>query len=280
MLKIIFDLTQFEEVEIVPIADCHVGSPLADIQALHDTIQYVLQEPENPNCARICLLNGDLTESVTRKSVGNIFDMTMAPQLQVATMIEMLKPLSVPSEKYPNGKILSYCGGNHDVDRYKDTGITSAESIACGLGLEDRYSHDGCYSFIKLKSKAYKEKHHTLTFTVYNSHMTGGSSTVGGKANRAAKLGLNGGILADLCIGSHVHQPITFKEDVIIPYTQNNVLQQRTITYCITNSFVRFGDYSQRMGMKPMPVTVPRIFLKQKKTGKESKLITYIEVLL
>ena len=280
MLKIVFDLTQFEEVEIVPIADCHVGSPLSDIQTLHDTISYVMKEPEDPKCARICLLNGDLTESVTRKSVGNIFDMTMTPQLQVATMIEMLKPLSVPSEKYPNGKILSYCGGNHDVDRYKDTGITSAESIACGLGIEDRYSHDGCYSFIKLKSRSYKERVHITTFTVYNSHMTGGSSTVGGKANRAAKLGLNGGIVADVCVGSHVHQPITFKEDVIIPYTQNCILQQRTVTYVVTNSFLRFGDYSQRMGMKPMPVTVPRIFLRQKKVGHESKLITFIEVLL
>ena len=281
MLKIVFDLSQFEEVEIVPIADCHVGNVLCDIQTLHDTISYVMKEPDDPNCARICLLNGDLTESVTRKSVGNIFDMTMTPQLQVATMIEMLKPLSVPSEKYPNGKILSYCGGNHDVDRYKDTGITSAESIAVGLGMEDRYSHDGCYSFIKLKNKCRdKTRQHMLTFTVYNSHMTGGSSTVGGKANRAAKLGLNGGILADLCVGSHVHQPITFKEDVIVPYTQNNTIAQRTITYVITNAFLRFGDYSQRMGMKPMPVTVPKIFLRQKKVGKEKKLITYIEVLL
>ena len=279
MLKIVFDLAQFEEVEIVPIADCHVGSPLCDIQTLHDTISYVMKEPDDPNCARICLLNGDLTESVTRKSVGNIFDLTMTPQLQVATMIEMLKPLSVPTEKYPNGKILSYCGGNHDVDRYKDTGITSAESIACGLGLEDRYSHDGCYSFIKLKSKCRKkEKLHITTFTVYNQHLTGAGISTGAKANRISRV--SQGLIADLVVGSHFHQPMTFKEDIIIPYTQNNVLQQRTITYCITNSFLRYGDYSQRMGMKPMPVTVPRIFLRQNKVGKETKLITYIEVLL
>ena len=113
MLKIVFDLSQFESVEIVPIADTHIGNILCDIQALHDTISYVMKEPDDPKCARICLLNGDLTESVTRQSVGNIFDMTMTPQVQVATMIEMLKLLSVSSEKYPQGKILSYCGGNY-----------------------------------------------------------------------------------------------------------------------------------------------------------------------
>ena len=278
MLKIVFDLTQFEEVELVPVADTHIGNPLCDIQALHDTIQYILSEPEDPKCARICLLNGDLTESVTRTSIGDPFSMTMAPQLQVATMIEMLKPLSVPSEKYPQGKILSYCGGNHDEGRYKDTGITAAESIAVGLGLEDRYSPDGCYSFIKLKR--IRKGQNLLTFTVYNSHMSGGSSTVGGKANRAARLGLNGGILADLCVGSHVHQPLTFKEDVLIPYTQNNVLAQRTVTYVITNAFLKHGNYSQRMGMKPATIKVPKIYFRQQVYGRKEIVNNYIEVLL
>ena len=170
MLKIVFDLSQFESVEVVPIADCHVGNVLADIQSLHDTISYVMKEPDDPKCARICLLNGDLTESVTKQSVGNVFDMTMTPAVQVATMIEMLKPLSVPSEKYPQGKILSYCGGNHDTDRYKDTGITASESIACALGLEDRYSPNGCYSFITLGRMQNPGK--TCRATIYNQHMT------------------------------------------------------------------------------------------------------------
>lgn len=261
MLKIVFDLTQFERVEIVPIADVHIGNILCDIQALHDIISYVAKEPDDPNCARICVLNGDLTESVTRKSVGNIFDMTMTPQIQVATMIEMLKPLSVPSEKYPQGKILSYCGGNHDVDRYKDTGITSAESIAVGLGIEDRYSSDGCYSFIKLRKIQNPEK--VSVCTCYNQHMTGGGSTIGGKANRAARMGLNGGILADVCIGSHVHQPMTFKEDAFVPVLSRTALMQKTITYVITNAFLRYGDYSQRSGMKPSTIAVPKIFISQ-----------------
>ena len=276
MLKIIFDLTQFEEVEIVPIADVHIGNPMCDIQALHDTISYIMQEPENPNCARICVLNGDLTESVTRKSLGDPFSMTMAPQLQVATMIQMLKPLSVPTEKYPNGKILSYCGGNHDVDRYKDTGITAAESIACGLGIEDRYSSDGCYSFIKLK-EGQSSRNHTSTATVYNQHMTGGGSTVGGKANRIGKI--SNGIIADLYIGSHVHLPMTYKEDIILPYGQGYTLTQKTMTYVITNSFLKFGDYSQKMAMKPSTITVPKIFIRQRRSGTNARIMN-IEVLL
>lgn len=275
MLKIVFDLSHFESVEICPIADTHIGNVLADIQALHDMISYVSKEPDDPKCARICLLNGDLTESVTRQSVGNIFDMTMTPQVQVATMIEMLKPLAEPSEKYPQGKILSYCGGNHDTDRYKDTGITAAESIACALGLEDRYSPNGCYSFITLGRIQDKGVCRT---SIYNQHMTGGGSTVGGKANRIGKI--SNGIIADVIVGSHVHLPMTFKEDVILPYEQKGVLRQKTVTYVITNSFLRFGDYSQKMGMKPSTITVPRIFVRQDRTKDNSARFIYVEVIL
>ena len=275
MLKIVFDLSQFESVEIVPIADTHIGNVLADIQALHDTISYVMKEPDDPKMARICLLNGDLTESVTRQSVGNIFDMTMTPQLQVATMIEMLKPLSVPSEKYPMGKILSYCGGNHDTDRYKDTGITAAESIACALGLEDRYSPNGCYSFITLKRIQDKGVCRT---SIYNQHMTGGASTVGGKANRIGKI--SNGVIADVIVGSHVHLPLTYKEDIIVPYPQKAAITQKTVTYVISNAFLKFGDYSQKMGMKPSTITVPRIFIQQGRKGQDSERFIYTEVLL
>ena len=265
MLKIVFDLSQFESVELLTIADTHVGNILCDIQALHDLISYISKEPDDPNCARICILNGDLTESVTRQSVGNVFDMTMTPQLQVATMIEMLKPLTVPTEKYPQGKILSYCGGNHDNDRYKDTGITASESIACALGLEDRYSPVGCYSFIRLKRIG--DSNSQTLYTVYNSHLSGSAGTVGGKANRLQKMGINSGIFADLYVGAHLHQPMVFKEDIIMPNYAKMTLVQKSVTYLLCNAFLRYGDYAQKMSMKPATITFPKVFVTQVRCG-------------
>ena len=275
MLKIIFDLTDFEEVELIPVADCHIGNPLADIQALHDLISYVNQESENPKCARICLLNGDLTESVTRKSVGDPFSMTMTPSVQVATMIQMLKPLAEPREHYPMGKILSYCAGNHDDGRYKDTGISAAESIAVGLALEDRYSTDGCYSFIKLKRL--HDPKHSFNVNVYNQHLSGSAGTIGGKANRIGRV--SNGILADLYVGSHYHTPITYKEDIIVPVNEKYNLRQKTMTYLITSAFLRYGDYAQRAGMKPSTISMPKVFIKQIRTSDRDRYIN-IEVRL
>ena len=66
-----FDLPLSEEVEICPLADVHIGNPLCDEQAFKKTIDYILEEPTNPKRARVCILNGDLTESVTKHSKGN-----------------------------------------------------------------------------------------------------------------------------------------------------------------------------------------------------------------
>lgn len=281
MLQIEFNLSKFESVEIVPIADCHCGNKHFLDHILKQTIDYVLEEPDDPKMARICLLNGDLTESVTRNSIGNIFEQTMTPSVQVATMINYLKPLTETSEKYPQGKILSYCAGNHDGGRYKDTGISAAESIAVGLSLEDRFSVDGCYSFIEL-NRLHK-KSEKMVCTIYNTHLSGSAGTVGGKANRVLRAGVNGGIIADIIVGSHVHQPITFKEDIILPCRNaKNSLIQKTITYLVTGAMLSYGDYAQRNGMKPSSLVMPRIYIRQGQkqglTGKER--FYYTEVLL
>lgn len=278
MLLVNFDLTEFESVEVVPIADVHCGNPLMNETEFKKIVDYVLEEPADPKMARVCLLNGDLTESVTKNSrVGDIFDQTLSPSVQVAMMIKYLLPLTETSKKYPQGKIMSYCAGNHDYGRFKDTGISASETIAVGLGLQDRYSVDGCYNFIKLKRMS--DNSNFCYVSVYNTHLTGGGSTVGGKANRVTKQGC----LADVIVGSHVHLPMTFKEDLIVPVSYGHITQ-KTITYVITNAFLNYGNYAQRSGFKPATIATPRIFIRQgrdyRNRGRNFERYTYTEVLL
>ena len=275
MLTIKFDLTAFEEVELVPIGDAHIGNDLFDEVAFKKVIDYILEEPENPKCARICLLNGDLTESVTRHSKGNLFGLAMSPSVQIATAIKYLLPLTETSDKYPQGKILSYCAGNHDWGRYQDTGVSSAESIAVKLGLEDRFSVDGCYCFINVKLAGNRCN---TVHTVYNTHLTGGAGTVGGKANKVGRQG----VWADVIVGSHFHLPLTYKEDYILPNKHKNKLKQYTTTYLITSAFLKYGDYAQRYGMKPATICMPKIYLMQGRDCKQNRdeRYTYTEVVM
>lgn len=280
MLTIKFDLPLSEWVEVVPIGDVHIGNPLCNEAEFKATIDYILEEPDDPKGARICLLNGDLTESVTRNSRGNLFEMVYTPSVQVAMMTKYLLPLTETSKKYPQGKILSYCAGNHDFGRYSDTGISSAETIAVNLGLQERFSTDGCYSFIYVKRTKEGKGTSKAVHTLYNQHLTGGGTTVGGKANRVSKV--SNGVIANVIVGSHVHLPMTFKEDIILPNPQKGILSQTTITYLITNAFLRYGDYAQRSSMKPATISVPRIFLLQGREARnyEDKRFTFTEVKL
>ena len=280
MLKIKYELPESESAELLIISDVHIGNPLCNEAEFKQFVDYIKEEPDDPKMARICILNGDLTESVTRNSKGNLFDLTMTPSVQVATIIKYLLPLTETSRKYPMGKIISYCAGNHDEGRYKDTGISAAESIAVGLGLEDRFSTDGCYSFINLRQMYQKTNEKFITHTVYNTHLTGGSVTTGAKANRITRV--SQGVLADVVIGSHFHSPMTFKEDIIVPQTHECMLTQKTITYVISNAFLRYGDYVQRNGYKPGTIAEPRIYILQAREPKKNRQrrYTYTEVLL
>lgn len=280
MLTIKFDLPESEWVEVVPIGDVHIGNPLCDESEFKKTVDYILEEPNDSKGARICLLNGDLTESVTRTSKGNMFDMIYTPSVQVALMTKYLLPLTETSKKYPQGKILSYCAGNHDYGRYNDTGISSAETIAVNLGLQDRFSTDGCYSFIYVQRIQEGKGTGRTVHTLYNQHLTGGGSTVGGKANRVSKV--SNGVIADVIVGNHVHLPMTFKEDIIIPNSNKGVLSQNTITYLISCAFLRYGDYAQRSSMKPSTISVPSVYLMQGREThhRDDKRFTYTEVRL
>lgn len=270
MLENVFDLSTCESVELIPIGDVHIGNPLCAESEFAKVVEYIKQEPSDPKCARVCILNGDLTECITKGSLGDVFDgQVYSPQTQIALMTKYLLPLTETSKKYPHGKIVSFCFGNHDHQRqYKESGISVATSIACNLGLEDRSSADGCYSFLKVRSMYCSKRKDNVCYTIYNQHMSGGGSTIGAKANRVNKI--SNGIIADLIIGSHVHTPMTFKEDVIMPRTNRYMLVQQTITYVITNAFLYYGDYSQRAGMKPATISVPIIYLYQNREVREA----------
>lgn len=264
MLITEFDLSKFEEVEIVPIADVHLGSPQCNEALLKGVIDYILQEPENPKRARITCLNGDLTNNNSRTTkVANFKDVhdELSPLSQLAIITKYLKPLTKTSKKYPNGKIFSYNPGNHEHFRMaKESDITMATSIACNLGLEDRFDEDGCYTFIKLKAKW--SNRDFIKYTVYNQHMNGGGGKPGGKLNRVVKM--KDFCLADLYVGAHVHWPLVTADGYWLPDARTNTMRWVEPNYLITNSYLfSNGGYGERSSMSPVSMKVPRAIVKQ-----------------
>lgn len=286
MIENVFDLSSFSEVELIVLSDWHIGHPLCNEELIQRTCEYIKQEPENKNCARVCILNGDMMDTVTRTSkFGDVFNgMTYSPQTQIAICKKYLLPLTETSKKYPKGKIISNAYGNHDhMRQHRDSDISCSTSLACGLGIEDRSTSDGIYTFLKLKSLYRKDD--KMIYTIYNTHGSGGGCSIGAKANRLEKI--SNQFLADLIIMGHTHTAMTYKEDIVVPQTNTQTTRMHTTTFVNTASMISFGDYGERGGMRPQTVTIPRIYLKQerhtlqiRKNRVDDKFLKSIEVIL
>lgn len=264
MIENVFDLSSFTEAEIIVLSDWHIGNPLCNEELIARVCDYISQEPENPKCARLAIMNGDFCECITKSSkVGDIFNgQIYTPETQLAICKKYLLPLTETSKKYPRGKIISNAYGNHDNSRqYKDAGISCSTSLACALGIEDRSTSDGVYTFLKLKG-LFRAKDNCC-FTIYNTHGTGGGATIGAKANRIEKV--SNQFLADLIILGHTHSALTFKEDIIVPQTNTQTTRLHTTTFVNASSMLEFGNYGERAGMRPQTINIPRIYLKQER---------------
>ena len=65
-MKIVNFDVDFNEIEIIPLADWHIGNELTDIELIKETCDYITSKPNV-----FCLINGDLCDNVTKSSVGD-----------------------------------------------------------------------------------------------------------------------------------------------------------------------------------------------------------------
>ena len=106
----------YSEIEIVPLADLHIGSPQCDELLIKEVCEYI---ENTPNCYTI--LNGDIVDNNIRNSVGSVFEETMSPMNQVTTACYYLSKIA------SMGKIINITVGNHEARSEKDTGLSPFE---------------------------------------------------------------------------------------------------------------------------------------------------------
>lgn len=52
-----------------------------------------------------------------------------------------------------------------------------------------------------------------------------------------------------------------------MPNYTKMALVQKSVTYLLCNAFLRYGDYAQKMSMKPATITFPKVFVTQVRCG-------------
>lgn len=253
-MKIVNFTVDSNEIQIVPCADWHIGSPQSDEVMIKEICEYI---EKTPNCYTI--LNGDLVDNNIVNAVGSVFDSTMTPLDQVTTAAYYLSKLTAM------GKVINMVSGNHEQRTAKNTSLSASDLLLAKLmqydpSLNERYCEDGAFTFLTLNGRPTKHKSR-VTFTIFNLHGNGGGSKIGNKIQRLDDMQT---IVpnANLYIRSHTHQPETHRGVVLNVNANAHTVKEESCVFVNTGACLKYGGYGARAGMKPLSRGIPVITLK------------------
>lgn len=248
--------TNLSKIEIVPIADLHIGDKHCNMDKVIELINGVKN-----NRNRYCVLNGDILDNAIMDSVGDTYSST-SPMQQLSLIIELLRPIK--------DKILGITSGNHCNRTYNKVGIDLMEIVARELGLSRVYNRESITLLIKLGHMG--DTNRQYPYTVFVLHGGASGNTVGGRVNALQRYETV--IDSDVYIGSHTHQASIFPTSSFRVDTIHGTLQKVDKLFVSNGSTLEYGGYAESKVLKPSTLTYPIITL----DGKKKSISARIEV--
>lgn len=237
MKDISIHLSKAPTIDLIVIADLHIGDSLVNAAAVKQRIDYALQH----NNAYV-VLNGDLINNATKTSVSDIYSEIHSPQQAIDRAVELLTPLA------KGGKIIAITDGNHERRTYRNDGLSPTRIIADRLGVTDKLTDTSVCLHIALGKQQY---------TVYATHGSGGGRMISGKMLKLDRL-------ADICdadvyVMSHVHQPGAYRRAYYRQQGGKSVKVDKL--FILTAATMDYGGYADTAGMQPASTVNPIITL-------------------
>lgn len=239
-------------IELHTFADWHIGDKFCILDEIKKQVEYV---EANPNA--YIILNGDLLNNATKTSVSDVYAELLTPMQQIATAVEILKPVK--------DKILFADSGNHEARTYRNDGIDITAFIMKELGIEERYCREGGVLFIKVgespkvKNTMDESKKAQILYAIYITHGSGGGRKEGAKAIRLADMASI--VDADIYIHSHTHLPMIMRTATYRTDMSNCKLKKVDKLFVNTSAKLDYGGYGQTFEYKPSSVADVTIYL-------------------
>lgn len=240
----------FEEVQILPLADLHIGDLNANSKKINEWIDYILK---TPNCFTI--LNGDLMNTAIRSSVGNgVYTDQLNPMEQLQQCVKLFGEIAEA------GKILAIIQGNHENRIARQDSIDITELMARQLGVAEYYSPTSAVVFIRLGQMDSKHHNRPVGYSIYCVHGSGsGGRKEGGKLNRLADLANI--VDADCYLMSHTHLPAIFRNTFYRTFIPKQSVEKVEHLFVNTSSSLDYGGYGEFFSYKPNSLEMPLIIL-------------------
>ena len=260
MKTVRIDLSRdIETLEILPLADVHIGDPHSSFERILKHIEHI---KEAPNCYTI--LNGDIIDFSSRSAISDIESRQFNIMGQLEKAVEIFEPIK--------DKILCITNGNHENRGYNKEGIDVSKIMATQLGLIDRYSQSAALIFLRFGSPRdnHGNKNKQQLYSIYVNHGSGGGRKEGAKAIRLADMACI--VDADVYIHAHTHLPMIMKQGYFRIDICNSALSNVTKLFVNTASNLDYGGYGEAQEYKPSSTDTPTIYLSGKKREMTAKL--------
>lgn len=252
--------SRLKEIEIVPLADLHLGDAQCDIEDIKKNIEYI-RTHENV----YTLLDGDIVNNATRRSVSDVYSEELSPMQQLNVAYELFKPIK--------DKILCIVNGNHEERTYRESGIGLMEILAKEFGIEDRYASESAVLFIKIGENKRREKDirgHQFLYSMYVTHGFGMGKKAGSKLNSLVDLASV--VDTQIYVTGHTHMPAVIRERFFRTDLMHCSVIPVEKMFVNLSAHLDYGGYGERFGFKPASKISPHIFL----SGTEEKFWTNI----
>tara|TARA_Y100000310_G_scaffold23392_1_gene22368 strand:- start:628 stop:1461 length:834 start_codon:yes stop_codon:yes gene_type:complete len=238
-------------VKIAPTSDIHYGNPSCSLRHLNQHIEYIKANPEV-----FTFLNGDMIESVTKFSKGEIHKQVGSPGDQRDFIVKLFKPIK--------HKVLGVTQGNHE-RRIEDVDV--AGDIA--QELDAPYRAEGMLLKISFGGGNAGHPEKPYAYWGYFTHGYGGARTKAAKAVKVERTGY--WIHADFYVMSHDHVVNVSPDIYLLPDNRTHIdketgrkkgkLKAHRKMEVKSNAFLKWGGYAEAGGFPPSDLTTPLIIL-------------------
>ena len=233
-----------ESLDVVAVADLHIGDKNCDYNEIKNTINKIQNTPN-----LYCVLVGDLMNTAIAGGRSDVYSEELNPSEQLDKCVELFEPIK--------SKILAIVPGNHEERISRSVGFDVSAEFAKRLNLQDRYSATAALLFVKFGHSC--KTCAPITYSFYICHGRGGGRKIGGKLNSLSEYA--GIIDTDVYIVGHTHLPAAFKQSSyrVTPQRAQATLHEQL--FVNTSAALNYGGYGMRSGYTPASKSRPIITL-------------------
>lgn len=237
-----------DEINVVPIADVHLGAIEHNTNAWEDFLIKVKDEPNT-----YFILVGDLINNNIKSAVGSPFDQTWRPMEQKAIMTRYLEPFK--------DRILCAVSGNHERRTTKEADQDLTYDIMVKLGIETLYRENVVFMKLSLGKRPDKSIKSGMkpkaSYVFCVTHGSAGGRLTGNPTNRAEEFARIVEGLDCLVVG-HSHKGVVTRPQRLVVDPYNNVVTPRSYLVVSAESWMQYGGYAAQKMLQPAENSHPQ----------------------